>query len=62
MRGTDPELTVYALKRAAMLICELTGGVIASDVVDEYPESLPPFEVTVKFKNIKCAQAVHSHM
>jgi tRNA-binding EMAP/Myf-like protein len=37
-RGTDPNATVYALKRAAAMICEITGGKIASDVVDIYPE------------------------
>jgi phenylalanyl-tRNA synthetase beta chain len=36
-RGTDPEITVEALKRAAMLIKEICGGEISSDVVDAYP-------------------------
>ena len=36
-RGTDPEITVVALKRAAMLIKEICGGTISSDVVDVYP-------------------------
>jgi phenylalanyl-tRNA synthetase beta chain len=36
-RGTDPELTVYALKRAALLIKEIAGGQISSDIVDVYP-------------------------
>lgn len=36
-RGTDPEMTLYALKRAAMLIRETAGGVITGDVVDIYP-------------------------
>ncbi len=51
-RGTDPELTVYALKRAALLIKEVAGGIISSDIVDLYPEKLAPFEVPVKYKNI----------
>lgn len=33
-RGVDPELTIYALKRAALLIQEIAGGEIAMDVVD----------------------------
>jgi phenylalanyl-tRNA synthetase beta chain len=36
-RGTDPEMTLYALRRAAMLVRELAGGVITGDVVDIYP-------------------------
>ena len=36
-RGTDPNITVYALKRAALLIKEIAGGKISSDVVDVYP-------------------------
>ncbi len=33
-RGVDPELTIYALKRAALLIQEVAGGDIAMEVVD----------------------------
>lgn len=51
-RGTDPYITVYALKRAAMLIKALTGGQVSSEIVDIYPEAINPFEVPVKFKNI----------
>ena len=51
-RGTDPLLTVYALKRAAMLIKELAGGEISSEIVDEYPTIIGPFEVQMKYKNI----------
>ncbi len=37
-RGTDPEITVYAAKLAAVLIQELAGGEVCGDVVDIYPE------------------------
>ncbi len=37
-RGSDPNITIYALKRAAMLIKEIAGGKISSEVVDEYPK------------------------
>ncbi|RYE17022.1 MAG: phenylalanine--tRNA ligase subunit beta, partial [Sphingobacteriales bacterium] len=50
-RGTDPNATVYALKRAALLIQEVAGGVIASDVVDLYPSPVAPFEVELSYKN-----------
>ncbi|MRR21013.1 phenylalanine--tRNA ligase subunit beta, partial [bacterium] len=36
-RGTDPEMTLYALRRAAMLVKELAGGEITGDIVDIYP-------------------------
>ncbi len=51
-RGTDPNITVYALKRAAMLIKEIAGGTISSDVVDVYPVPVADFEVEVSYKNI----------
>ncbi len=37
-RGTDPNITVYALKRTALLIKEIAGGNISSDIVDVYPK------------------------
>jgi phenylalanyl-tRNA synthetase beta chain len=36
-RGTDPNMPLYALKRAALLIKEIAGGEISSDIVDLYP-------------------------
>ena len=52
-RGTDPEITVYALKRAALLIQELGGGEISSQVGDLYPSPIKPFDVEVSYKNIQ---------
>lgn len=51
-RGTDPEITVYALKRAALMIKELAGGQISSGIIDIYPQPASKFEVHVKYKNI----------
>lgn len=51
-RGTDPYITVYALKRAALLIKELTNGTISSNIVDVYPKEIEPLTVLVKYKNI----------
>jgi phenylalanyl-tRNA synthetase beta chain len=51
-RGSDPNITVYAVKRAAMLIKELAGGKISSDVVDVYPEPIAPVRIEVKWKNV----------
>jgi len=50
-RGTDPEMTVTALKRAANLIFELAGGVMSMDLVDLYPEKLEPFKVAFSYTN-----------
>ncbi len=36
-RGTDPEMTLYALKRAALMVKEIAGGEITGEVVDIYP-------------------------
>jgi phenylalanyl-tRNA synthetase beta chain len=51
-RGTDPNITVYALKRAALLIQEVAGGKISSEIQDEYLEKIPNREVMMKYKNI----------
>jgi phenylalanyl-tRNA synthetase beta chain len=51
-RGTDPENTVVALKRAAALMCEITGAHVSSDVVDIYPQKIEPAAFTVKHKNL----------
>ena len=52
-RGTDPNGLIYALKRAALLIKEVAGGTISSDIIDIYPTPAQHFEVEVTFKNIK---------
>ena len=51
-RGIDPNITVYALKRAALLIKEVAGGSISSEIVDIYPNPGKNFEVKVTWKNI----------
>ncbi|MCC9136739.1 phenylalanine--tRNA ligase subunit beta [Pontibacter silvestris] len=44
-RGTDPNIVIYALKRAALLMQEVAGGEIASEIVDAYPEPIQNFEL-----------------
>ncbi len=51
-RGTDPNIVIYALKRATLLIKELGGGKITSEIIDVYPHPVADFEVGVKFANI----------
>jgi phenylalanyl-tRNA synthetase beta chain len=52
-RGTDPNITVWALKRAAMLMKEIAGGKITSDLIDVYPEKIENARVEVSYKNIE---------
>ncbi|NRD24205.1 phenylalanine--tRNA ligase subunit beta [Winogradskyella litoriviva] len=52
-RGIDPNLTEYALKRAALLIIDIAGGEITSDIVDAYPKKIKDFEVRLSFDNAK---------
>lgn len=52
-RGIDPTLTEYALKRAALLIQEVAGGEITSDIVDIYPKKIEDFPVFLNFNNVK---------
>lgn len=50
-RGTDPNITIWALKRAAMLIKEVSGGEISSEIVDVYPKPIEDFKVEYNLKN-----------
>ncbi|MDA0196209.1 MAG: phenylalanine--tRNA ligase subunit beta [Bacteroidetes bacterium] len=51
-RGTDPNTTVKALKWTALLIKEIAGGQISSEVIDIYPNPIEDFKVPVRFRNI----------
>lgn len=51
-KGSDPNIVVFALKRAALLICELAGGYIASPVTDVYPHTIEPVRIPVRFARI----------
>jgi phenylalanyl-tRNA synthetase beta chain len=50
-RGTDPEITVKAINRAANLILEIAGGQISSSLTDVYPEKVEPFKVAFSYSN-----------
>ena len=66
-RGADPNITLYALKRAAMLIQELAGGTITSEIQDVKNGEFKPAQVDLKFdylnkvagQNIDKTQAVN---
>ncbi len=51
-RGADPNITVYALKRAALLIREIAGGTISSGIIDVYPNPLPEARVTLRYRQL----------
>jgi phenylalanyl-tRNA synthetase beta chain len=51
-RGTDPDMTVFALKRAALLIQQVAGGEVSSEITDIYPAPVAPFNVEVTYHNI----------
>ena len=51
-RGADPDMAPYALRRAALLVKELAGGTIGSDIVDIYPHPIPPFAFSVNLGRI----------
>ena len=52
-RGIDPNITEYALKRAALLIQEIAGGDITSDLMDFYPNKIEDFQVRMSFDSAK---------
>lgn len=51
-RGSDVNATIYALKRAALLMREICGGRIASEVKDVYPEPQKQAEVILDFDKL----------
>lgn len=52
-RGVDPDMTPYALRRAAVLVRELAGGVISSPVTDLYPVPVEPFRFELSFDRVR---------
>jgi len=51
-RGADPNITVFALKRAAMLIKEVSGGIISSDIIDIYPDPIEDNLIELNFDKL----------
>lgn len=48
-RGIDPNITEYALKVAAVLLEEVAGGEVTSDIEDIYPSKIDDFQVFLNF-------------
>lgn len=51
-RGTDPEMTLYALKRAVGLIKEIAGGNVSSGLYDIYPSPSKPVQLYLALKRV----------
>ncbi|MFD1185621.1 phenylalanine--tRNA ligase subunit beta [Pontibacter rugosus] len=49
-RGTDPNMVILALKRAALLVQEVAGGEVSSDIVDVYPEQIANQEIRLSIE------------
>lgn len=50
-RGIDPETVVYALQRAALLIKEIAGGTISSEIQEFYPVQIQNHRVSFNYDN-----------
>ena len=48
-RGIDPNITKYALKITSLLITQIAGGKISSDLIDEYPNRIEDSQVFLSF-------------
>jgi len=60
-KNIDISNTVVALKRAALMIKELSGGQIASDIVDVYPDPVNKTEVSLKYHYLKKLSGKNYH-
>ncbi len=51
-KGSDPNITITALKRAALLMVEYAGASISSEIVDVYPTVIKPKEITLSYEKV----------
>lgn len=51
-KGSDPNITLTALARAADLIASLAGGKVSSEVFDIYPVPVAPARIKLSLKNL----------
>ena len=51
-RGCDPNITLWALRRAAYLVQQLAGGEVCGDIVDIYPNPIQRAEVDLNFRRV----------
>ena len=60
-KGVDISNTVNVLKRAAVMIKEIAGGQIASDIIDVYPNPKNKTEVAIKYHYLKKLSGKNYH-
>lgn len=60
-KGTDISATVNVLKRAAIMIREIAGGEISSEITDIYPEPRSKTEVAIKYHFLKKLSGKNYH-
>jgi phenylalanyl-tRNA synthetase beta chain len=60
-KGVDIANTVNVLKRAALLIKEIAGGQISSDIIDVYPKPVDKTQVTLKYHYLKKLSGKNYH-
>jgi phenylalanyl-tRNA synthetase beta chain len=60
-KGIDISNTANVLKRAAMLIKEIAGGSISSDIIDVYPNPEPKKEISLKYHYLKKLSGKNYH-
>ncbi|NDV58864.1 phenylalanine--tRNA ligase subunit beta [Bacteroides sp. 519] len=51
-RGVDPNITIYCLKLAAMMVKEIAGGTISSDIKDVYEKPIQDFVVELSYNKV----------
>jgi phenylalanyl-tRNA synthetase beta chain len=61
-KGVDISNTINVLKRAALLIKEIAGGEISSDIVDIYPTPKEKTEVSLKYHYLKKLSGKNYHV
>lgn len=60
-KGVDISNTVNVLKRAALMIKEIAGGELASEIVDVYPTKVEKKEVAIKYHYLKKLSGKNYH-
>ncbi len=60
-KGVDISNTVNVLKRAAVMLKEIAGGEIASDIIDVYPEPKQKTEIGLKYHYLKKLSGKNYH-
>lgn len=51
-RGADPEITIYALKRAVSLLSEQFPEIKYTEIIDEYPNPVIPQTIIIELENL----------